>query len=67
MAVALTIFGKTTKIIDNIKPDSIEMDEQSGKTYINLQPVTSDSGWRPLEPETLTATTFTLMQQIAVP
>ena len=65
MAATLTIYGATAETKENIMPESIEVDELTGKTYINLQPVTDEPGWRPLDTET--HTTFTPMHQIAMP
>ena len=48
-------------------PESIEVDDLTGKTYINLQPVTDEPGWRPLDTVSHLPTTFTPMHQIAMP
>ena len=57
--VSLTIFQESnSEVVEDIKPENIELDEQSGKTYINLQPVTNDPGWMTYQPEPQLPTTF---------
>ena len=59
MAATLTIFSATAETKENIMPESIEVDDLTGKTYINLQPVTVEPGWRPLDTVSHPPTTFT--------
>ena len=58
----VTIFG-TTAETKEIIPESIETDELTGKTYLNLQPITNEPGWRPLDTASHLPTTFTPMHQ----
>ena len=58
----VTIFGTTTETKE-IVPESIETDELTGKTYLNLQPITNEPGWRPLDTVSHLPTTFTPMHQ----
>ena len=58
----VTIFGATTETKE-IVPESIETDELTGKTYLNLQPITNEPGWRPLDTASHLPTTFTPMHQ----
>ena len=66
MAATVTIFG-TTAETKEIMPESIEVDDLTGKTYVNLQPVTNEPGWRPLDTVSHLPTTFTPMHQITMP
>ena len=67
MAATVTIFGTTAETKETIMPESIEVDDLTGKTYVNLQPVTNEPGWRPLDTISHLPTTFTPMHQIAMP
>ena len=58
--VTLTIFGsQTDKVIQGIKPDNVELDAITGNTYINLQPVTNEPGWKRYKPDLQMPATFT--------
>ena len=67
MATTVTIFGAAAETKETIMPESIEVDDLTGKTYINLQPVTDEPGWRPLDTMSHLPTTFTPMHQIPMP
>ena len=58
--ITLTIFGsQSDTVIRDIKADNIDYDAITGNTYINLQPVTNEPGWKMYQPHQQMPTSFT--------
>ena len=43
--VSVTIYNGSQQIQEDIKPLDISTDEQTGNTYVNLQPNDGEPGW----------------------
>ena len=66
--ITLTVFGsQSDTVVRDIKADNIDYDAITGNTYINLQPITNEPGWRMYQPHQQMPTTFTPQHNTAQP